>query len=106
MDILAHRVEAGLQGKVLLKRIAGREAQLRCVIGLDNTCFVMRLQKCFLRRQLIVFIDIHVTGAQHIEHRIAQTGRDRQFLCERTFVVDVNGTLQGLFPLQLIGLDE
>ena len=49
--------------------------------------------------QFIVKIIIHVTGPQCIEHGITQTCGNRQFFRERTLIVNIGSTLQGLFPL-------
>ena len=74
MYILVHRVETGLQRKVLLNGIAGRETELGCLIGLDDTGLITCLQQVALRRKIIVGIIIHVTRTKCIEHRITQTG--------------------------------
>ena len=105
MDILVHRVEARLQREVLHQRIAGRQADLRGMIGLDDTRLTTSLQQRLLCREFAVMIKIHVTRTQRIEHRIAQSCRHRQFLCERVLIVDKRSTLQRLFTLQLICRD-
>ena len=99
MDILVHRVEARLQREVLHQRIAGRQADLRGMIGLDDTRLTTSLQQRLLCREFAVMIKIHVTRTQRIEHRIAQSCRHRQFLCERVLIVDKRSTLQRLLPL-------
>ena len=82
MDILVHRVETGLQGEVLQEGIAGRETELWCLIGLDDTGLITCLQQRTLCRKVIIRIIIHVTRAERIEHRITQTGRHRQLFGE------------------------
>ena len=103
MDILVHGVETCLQRKVVLEGIAGRETDLRRMIGLDDTCLLTGLQQGLLRWQFTVTIDVHVTGSKRIEQGIPQTGRDRQPVGERMLIVDIGRTLQGLLFLQLIG---
>ena len=103
MYILVHGVESGLDRQVLLQRIFGRESQLGGVVGLDYACFVACLYQSLFRWQLAVLIMVHVARTHGVEQRVAQSGRNRQFIGYRALVLYVGCTLKGLFLFELGG---
>ena len=70
MDILAHRIKAGLHGEVLGKGITGGHPELRPVVSLERPGLIDRTRHGSQGRQLVVGIEIIGTGPQYVKHGI------------------------------------
>lgn len=68
MDILAHRIKAGLHGEVLGKGITGGYPELRPVVSLERPGLIHRTRHGSQGRQLVVGIEIIGTGPQYVKH--------------------------------------
>ena len=104
MDILPHRIETGLYGKIICKGITCRHSEFRSVIGLDDLS-IPRRDRIRHRRhggQYTFLICIVSARSQSIEHGIAYTRIDGEPGSYIPFIPYINGTFQCFILLQFI----